>query len=260
MSDINISGIPNYGFGGGSVFGGNAATGQPAYSANDINNSMGWDPNAPQFDPWGNTPGGFGAQTDYYSALGAAYGRQTGGFGGGGWSGEGPKPVSAWDSADWARYNQIYGGGGGAPPVQDYGGGASPGGFSPSPNYPGGSAPAADAGPKPVSAWDSADWARYNSIYGGGGGGQPQMQQPSSMKLLGYDPAMSSMFAPGGNDFANRFGQWGSNAGTPSQYYTGTEYGGGGGTPPGFSGTYGVDSPNGALNLWGTGNPGQPGG
>ena len=38
MSDV--SGIPNMGFGGGSYFGGNAATGQPAYSSNDIMRSL----------------------------------------------------------------------------------------------------------------------------------------------------------------------------------------------------------------------------
>ena len=59
MSDV--SGIPNMGFGGGGgYFGGNASLGLPAMSADQINASMGWNPNAAQFDPWANT-GGFGA-------------------------------------------------------------------------------------------------------------------------------------------------------------------------------------------------------
>ena len=36
---------------------------------------------ANSFNPWANTPGGFGGLTNYYSALGAAHGRATGGFG-----------------------------------------------------------------------------------------------------------------------------------------------------------------------------------
>jgi hypothetical protein len=80
MSDV--SGIPNMGFGGGGYFGGSAALGLPAMSADQINASMGWNPNAAQLNPWANTPGGFGAQTAYYAGVGADYGRATGGFGG----------------------------------------------------------------------------------------------------------------------------------------------------------------------------------
>jgi hypothetical protein len=70
--------MPSYWF---DPIGGNAATGQPAMSADQINASMGWNPNAPQFDPFANTPGGFGAQTAAYAGAGAAYGRQTGYYG-----------------------------------------------------------------------------------------------------------------------------------------------------------------------------------
>ena len=82
MSDIN--GIPNMGFmgGGGGYFGGSSSMGLPAMNSDQINASMGWGgPNAAQFDPWANS-GGFGNMTDYYSGLGAAYGRETGGFDG----------------------------------------------------------------------------------------------------------------------------------------------------------------------------------
>src|SRR6185503_10842205 len=44
--------------------------------------SMGWNPAAQTQATNIYTPGGFGALTDYYSGLGAAYGRATGGFGG----------------------------------------------------------------------------------------------------------------------------------------------------------------------------------
>jgi hypothetical protein len=80
MSDVN--GIPNMGFlgAGGGYFGGDASRGLPAMNSDQINASMGWGgPNAAQFDPWANS-GGFGNMTDYYSGLGAAYGRETGGF------------------------------------------------------------------------------------------------------------------------------------------------------------------------------------
>lgn len=75
MSDV--SGIPNMGFGGGSYFGGNAATGQSAMSAGDINNSI-WGRFSPgqAQQPLNNIFSNFGRQTDYYSALSAAYSRQ----------------------------------------------------------------------------------------------------------------------------------------------------------------------------------------
>ena len=79
MSDVTEFPIWASG-GGGGYFGGSAARGLPAMSADQINASMGFNPNAAQFDPLANSPGGFGAQTDYYSGLGAAYGRDTGGF------------------------------------------------------------------------------------------------------------------------------------------------------------------------------------
>lgn len=88
MTDM-FTGMPFYwqGGGGGGLggLGGNAATGQPAMSSSQINASMGWNPYA-SFNPFANTPGGFGGQTAAYSNLGAAFGRQTGGFGGGGGS------------------------------------------------------------------------------------------------------------------------------------------------------------------------------
>jgi hypothetical protein len=81
----DVSGIPNMGFGGGGYFGGSAALGLPAMSANQINAGI-WGNYSPgaaqatQANIYG--AGGFGAQPAYYAGLGAAYGRQTGGFGG----------------------------------------------------------------------------------------------------------------------------------------------------------------------------------
>jgi hypothetical protein len=77
---VDVSGIPNMGFGGGGYLGG-IPNQQPALSAAQINASMGWNPNAVQFDPFANTPGGFGGQTAAYAGAGAAYGRQTGYYG-----------------------------------------------------------------------------------------------------------------------------------------------------------------------------------
>jgi hypothetical protein len=81
-----INGIPNYGFQGtgGGVIGG-IPNQQPAMSAYQIQQSMGLPGPAAQNQAALNQNfSNFGQQTDYYSALGAAYGRATGGFGGGG--------------------------------------------------------------------------------------------------------------------------------------------------------------------------------
>ncbi len=76
-----------------------------AYTANQSNiNAI-----TGRYDPFAQS-GGFGAQTDYYSALGAAYGRATGGFGGtpgGAPSGGGGGGASVFDT--------------GAAPYNDYG-------------------------------------------------------------------------------------------------------------------------------------------
>lgn len=50
------------------------------------------------------------------------------------------------------------------------------------------------------------------------------------------------------NSFANRFGAGGYfQPGTPSQYYTGSQYGGPSALPPGYSPPFSVDNPQGAL-------------
>ena len=80
---VDVSGIPNMGFGGGGYFGG-IPNQQPAMSAAQINAGI-WGNYSPQQaqatqnNIYG--PGGFGAQPAYYAGLGAAYGRATGGFG-----------------------------------------------------------------------------------------------------------------------------------------------------------------------------------
>jgi hypothetical protein len=87
------------------------------------------------------------------------------------------------------------------------------------------------------------------------------------MPNLGYNPGMANWFAngAGANPVADRFGSWGQNAGTPSQYtsqpYTNT----GGQTfnpnmPATFAPAYSADQQNGALPLWGPGGSYQPGG
>ena len=89
MSDININGIPNMGFqgGGGGYFYdpyANLMQNQAAIQNNNqavSNASAAVGSNANTFDPFAQS-GGFGTMTDYYSSLGAAYGRATGGFGG----------------------------------------------------------------------------------------------------------------------------------------------------------------------------------
>ena len=79
---MDVSGIPNLGFGGGSIFGGQPNV-APAMSADQINSSI-WGRYSPQAaqstlsNIYGG--GGFGALPSYYSNLGAAFGRSTGGF------------------------------------------------------------------------------------------------------------------------------------------------------------------------------------
>jgi hypothetical protein len=256
------------GFGGGAYFGGNAATGQPAYSAWDINNSMGWNPNAAAFNPWANTPGGFGGQTDYYSALGAAYGRQTGGFGGGGY-----------DPAAWATPSGAVEYGGGLPgiPYQDpFGGGGGGGGDAPrfdpwtGEYLGGGTGSDAHYGPQPQpqpapnpyagmilgpqanpSYFNPATYAGDKGNYGipYKGASQPGdigFSKQSPMPNLGYNPGMENWFANSGmsgGGFQSRFGMGFPNAGTPSQYAPGAQM------PPGFSGAYSFDNQSGALPL-----------
>ena len=71
---------PMVGGGGGGIIGGipNQA---PAMSSAQINASMGWNPAAQAQTTNLYGPMGFGGQTAMYAGLGAAYGRQTGGFG-----------------------------------------------------------------------------------------------------------------------------------------------------------------------------------
>lgn len=75
MSMINISGVPNMGFGGGGYFGGIPNVAPAMGAPGDFGASAFSQPQlAANF-------ANFGKQTDYYSGLGAAYGRATGGFG-----------------------------------------------------------------------------------------------------------------------------------------------------------------------------------
>jgi hypothetical protein len=196
MSDINISGIPNMGFagGGGGYFGGNAGLGLPAVgAAGDFGASKMSQP------LYNNIFGNFGQLTDYYSALGAAYGRQTGYYGdtsglppglapqpGGGGGGGGDPYAIARANVAAREGGKAFGAG--ATPFNDYGGGANPGGFSPSPNYPG----VGDYNPFISGA------PAFNP-YGGGanpGGFSPSPNYPGGMGSL-FDPG-----AYGGDPYA----------------------------------------------------------
>ena len=137
-------------------------------------------------------PQGFGGATAANAYAGAAAGRETGGFGGYGSAnadpftpvsdpgglaltpGGGVDPNNAGNIAIW---NQIMGGGG-AQPFNDYGGGANAGGFSPSPNYPGGN------NPSPMDQYNNGGYNPYS----------PQSYAPSSQGNVGGGLAM----LPGG--------------------------------------------------------------
>jgi len=187
MSDV--SGIPNMGFGGGGFFGGSAALGQPAMSSAQINASMGWPgPQAQNQALLNSIFSNFGRQTDYYSGLSAAFGRQTGGFRPG-------MPATP------------------TPPVTR--GPNLPSPYSPSP-FAGGYNPYTQA------AEARAALARAMQTGAGAMGrfGTPNIN-------LGYNPGMANTFAPQGgfnsNPFQNRFGFGFPNAGTPSQYAPGAQ-------------------------------------
>ena len=309
MSDVN--GIPNMGFlgGGGGYFGGDASRGLPAMSADQINASMGFNPNAAQFDPWANSPGGFGAQTDYYSGLGAAYGRDTGGFNASPGYPAGPvesapldplpyqNPFEAAPPPDYsgggigsdaaaAPYQNPYSGGIGsdavaAPYQSPYGtgygegvqpsagggigsdAGQAPGGVFDQSAYYGPMYRQPDANPE---AFNPGTFAGDQNNFGipfngaplpGDIGFSPQPTTPN----LGYNPGMENWFANpgmGGGGFVDRFGQWGADAGTPSQYTTAPYTSTPGQTfepniPPGYMQPYGFDQPNGALPWLGGG-------
>ena len=184
MSDV--SGIPNLGIPGLSGFnGGGGVNGIPGSSGlasayeqalqnqRFFGNQAATMATANAYDPWANTPGGFGGQTAAYAGAGAAYGRGTGGFGmapGGGRAAPGrvgtignpgggaapssvPVASSPFDVGNAGAVPYLSGGG------LPFGGGGfgrrsttvfdtgaqgipyspPPGSFSPSPNYPGGS-------------------------------------------------------------------------------------------------------------------------
>jgi hypothetical protein len=276
MSDININGIPNMGFagGGGGIIGGSASGGIPAMSADQINSSM-----------WGRfTPGAgqaalnnnfanFGVQPAYYAALGAAYGRNTGGFGGG---------RGGFDPNIYAPRGDVERGDDLAPITGDGGsdgmdpGMGSPfaegGMYAPSPRYSGGGIGSdASAGRDAIARLMAGYGSMYRQpsanpdyfnpgTYAGDQGnfglqyngkaqpGDIGFSRQPSYPNLGYNPGMQNWFANPGmnaNAFQNRFGMGFPNAGTPSQYAPGADM------PSGFSPSFDADNPGGALPLRG---------
>ena len=100
MSMINISGIPNMGFagGGGGSF---APSGLGQLGYNDLSYYGGGKAGVGADQAlYNNIFGNFGQQTDYYSGLGAAYGRATGGFG--------AQPAAAPAADPWGAGAQPY--------------------------------------------------------------------------------------------------------------------------------------------------------
>jgi hypothetical protein len=149
--------------------------------------------------------GGFGAQTDYYSGLGAAYGRATGGFNGGGGS-----PYSGGGiGSDAARV-----------PGMDY--------FYQEMENLGRGGIGSDAGQSPGQYQNPAvDWSRYmtQTVAPQTGGISNQQQNPWGTSA-GYDYNEPQTYAP------NQSG-WGSTPANPSMdkllgYTPNTPYSGGG--------------------------------
>jgi len=210
---VQTAGMPGYGGGG------------PAMSAAQINASMGWNPNAAQFNPWANTPGGFGAQTAHYQQAAANnYGAMSlpGGF---------PNTPAGYAAARAANSGGI-GSDAARAPSQPPMGSTFEQRWAPTPHvdpmlqgHPGGYLP--------------------QGIYDGRFAPTPAPNLSNSFaERFGAAPAYDP------NSFANRFGAGGYfNPGQPSQYAPGAQM------PPGFSPQYEADNPGGALPLRGPGNP-----
>jgi len=192
----DVSGIPNMGFGGGGYFGGSAALGQPAMSSAQIMASLygNYSPAAAQaYNPFANSGGYFGAQPAYYAALGAAYGRQTGGFGG---------------APEWQINQARKAGGGGYNAPRQYGWDANEGATVPNPyNAPmsygwdaneGAPAPAYT----PPHSMGQFNPQTYGWVHNEGAAGLPEWQRNQMNKGLGLYGANSgslgSMGAFGG--------------------------------------------------------------
>jgi hypothetical protein len=142
--------------------------------------------------------GGFGAQTNYYSGLGAAYGRATGGFNGSapGWADPQPQQQPAYDPNQYnesAGLNMDYRGGA---PIDDaltsywsrmYGGdiGSTP---KPAPNLGLGYDPSAAIRQTPQPMLESSGNSFFNpSTYPASQYGVPQAM-PDIYRQLGYIP------------------------------------------------------------------------
>jgi hypothetical protein len=183
---VDISGVPNLGIpamGGGAIFGG-VPNVSPAWSADQINKSM-WGSYSPQQAqaPLSNIFANFGKQTDYYSGLGAAYGRATGGFGG----------YSAPNADPFA---------GGAAPFQGYG---DAGGIDWSKGF--------GAGMPQQPAFQMPDYGGLG--FGSGWGGFDNSQYLSGLNQPQYQmPDYSSLWNGGGASAFQGFG--GAGGGLPS--------------------------------------------
>jgi hypothetical protein len=149
---------PSYWYGGGPDFSG-LANAQAQYNQNQnyFGNQNATFGAVNSYNPWANTPGGFGAQTAAYAGLGAAYGRGTGGFGGFTGSSGGPESGPIGDPSVFET---------GAAPIPSLGGGGAPyggGGFR---GFGG-----RGAGLSPLASYGGGGYDAFDpSIYGGSTG------------------------------------------------------------------------------------------
>jgi hypothetical protein len=283
---VDVSGIPNMGFGGGGYFGGSAALGYPAMSAAQINASMGWNPNAAQFDPFANSPGGFGAQTAYYQQAAANnYGNINAAASGGGYNpaawatpsgsveyGGGlpgipyQDPFSGGGTPQFDPWTGAYTGNGGGitylpdgTPMGEGGGfgGYQGGGIGSDLRHGGQNGPAnpyeqmyrmPQANPSYFNpATYAGDLGNYGIPYNGRAQvGDIGFSRQSQMPNLGYNPGMSNWFANPALGGGAFQGRFGM--GFPNAG-TPSQYAPGAQMPPGFAGPYSVDNPGGALPL-----------
>jgi hypothetical protein len=225
---------PSYWYGAGPDFSGLAnAQASQAQTNNYLANQQNTLAQANAYNPYANSGGSFGAQPAAYAGLGAAYGRATGGFGGG---------AGGQEERLRALYPQAFRGGGiGGENARD----SLARAMRPPTNPYAGMILGPQANPEYFNP------GHYRGL-GGTGVVNPPTPMPNAMKLLGYDPATSGQWAPNANSYRPLGGAMQfPNSGTPSQYAPDAQM------PPGFSQPYSVDNPGGALPSWMNPNPGS---
>jgi hypothetical protein len=184
---------------------------------------------ASAYDPWAST-GGFGAQTDYYSALGASYGRAVGEAT---YPGYGPREGVTTQQPDYSAYQpeQAFnpqGGAGGYTPTTSYvpEQAFSPGGDDGYYSYDINGSPSWVTGGGAASAAASGQ----GNVYGGGGASAAAAYNPFDQYANGgYNPFSQQTYQPAAQQNVGGGGGGGAYGGYESLWDQQTAAQGGGG-------------------------------